>query len=113
MDTLTGNSVRTFRQYLSDTGTTYYTEHHFCGACSQLLNTPSGRRRTPADLDKRGRISFLSRGEDDAHVYYAFCPWCGVALREGWWRKKLVENLRTLNVAWLVSESFRVGPDEN
>lgn len=87
-------SVRTFRQYLSDTGTSHYSDHLFCGSCERLIDTPYGFERTPGHLDERGSFPHDQRGE---FLYYAFCPWCGIAFDDEWWREKVVENERVVD----------------
>jgi len=86
--------VRTFRQYLSDKGTAYYSDHLFCGSCARLIRTPHDFERTPADLDDRGSFPL---GSCHTHLHYAFCPWCGVEFEDDWWRETIVENERAID----------------
>lgn len=88
------SGVRTFRQYLTGEGIAHYSDHFFCESCDRLVKETFGSVLTPDDLDGRGSFPFDG---DREYEHISYCPWCGVALEDEWWRETIVENERAID----------------
>lgn len=88
--------VRSLNQYVSGGSDTVYTVRHFCGSCSLDIDRAFGAPITPADLEAGHHYGHEVGAK---YRHFEFCPWCGVAFIDEWWKRAntLIENERAID----------------
>lgn len=93
-------SVLRYYRYLGPDSDTDYSDEDFCGECFRHLASPTDFPKFPEDLEKDNKelLGSAWHGRHDRELeFYSFCPWCGVAFEDEWWKNQSVQNERAID----------------
>lgn len=79
---------------------TVYSYEDFCGECFHHLDDPFHYPKYPEDLEKDNNEQFGNswHGRDDRELeHFSFCPWCGAAFEDEWWKDQPIQNERAID----------------
>lgn len=100
--------VLSYHEYMGRDGQTVHGTRVFCGACRRGLGGVYGSAyfgypEYPEDIEAKndsphGLLPLKSGRELGLELeYFAFCPWCGAAFEDEWWKNKVVQNERAID----------------
>lgn len=84
--------VMRYARYLGGNSDGVYNYPEFCGQCRRELGTALlAKPKFPEDLDT-DRWHHVT--DDREYERWMFCPFCGAAFDDEWWKDQMVRNLR-------------------